>query len=316
MTNGPENASSPKGPSGPITDTTHSISGLTRRDFVKYAALATAALASGTAQMSGAESKGSRLVDVNVNLGQWPLRRLAGDDTAGLVTMLRSHGVLQAWAGTFDGLLHKDLIGANARLVEECRRRGQGLLLPFGSINPKLPEWEDALMQCARVHHMSGIRLHPNYHGYRLDDPAFKKLLSLATGLGLIVQLAVVMEDERMMHPLLRVEPVNTAPLADLVRETPGLRLVLVNALRTSRGPQLKKLIGAGNVFVEISMLEGAGGIGNLLQEVPVDRVLFGSHAPFFYFPAAQLKLQESPLSSEQLAAIRNKNAGQLLGDL
>jgi len=84
----------------------------------------------------------------------------------------------------------------------------------------------------------------------------------------LIVQLAVVMEDERMMHPLLRVEPVDIAPLDDLVAQTPGLQLVLLNALGKLRGQPLHDLIAAGEVYVEIAMLEGVGGVGNLLAQV------------------------------------------------
>jgi uncharacterized protein len=289
--------------------------GFTRREFVKLTVVATSAVAvlSVPTETSAAESGTRPLVDVNVNLGQWPPRRLPYDEPARFAAVLRSHGVKRAWAGAFDGLLHKDIAAVNARLADQCRAHGRGLFVPFGSINPKLPGWEDTLGNCARIHHMPGIRLHPNYHGYRLDDPAFKKLLAMSAKLGLIVQLALVMEDERMMHPLLRVEPVDTAPLAELVQQTPGLRLVLVNSLRTLRGEPLKKLLSAGSVFVEISMLEGVGGVGNLLDQVPVDRVLFGSHAPFFYLEAAQLKLKESPLSPVQLAAISGENAERLM---
>lgn len=255
----------------------------------------------------------SGLIDVNVSLSRWPLRRLRGDDTPALVSMLRQHGVAQAWAGSFDGLLHKDIAAVNARLADECRRHGRGLLLPFGSVNPKLPDWEGDLRRCAEEHQMPGIRLHPNYHGYKLDDADFARLLRLGAERRLIVQLALVMEDERMMHPLLRVEPVNTAPLVEVVRRTPGLRLVLVNALGILHAQPLHDLVAAGDVAVEISMLEGVGGVSKLLESVPPYRVLFGSHAPLFYFESALLKLKESALTGEQLRAVRRGNAQRLL---
>jgi predicted TIM-barrel fold metal-dependent hydrolase len=185
-------------------------------------------------------------------------------------------------------------------------------LLPFGSINPLLPDWEHELHRCKAVHDMPGIRLHPNYHGYKMDEPAFARLMKLATDLGLMVQLAISMEDERMMHPLLRVEPVDTAPLETLAKQTPGLRLVLLNALGKLHGPALLNLVKSGEVYVEISMLEGVGGISKLLNELPSERILFGSHAPLFYFESALLKLKESPLSPSHLRSIRWANASVL----
>ena len=287
---------------------------LERRDFLKMAAAATGAAALAGARTGQADDAApAGLIDVNTYLSRWPVRRVRGDDTAELVSMLRRHGVVQAWAGSFDGLLHRDLGGVNARLADECRRYGDGLLVPFGSIHPKLPGWEDDLRRCAEEHGMPGIRLHPNYHGYQLDDPDFAKLLWLAAQRGLLVQIALIMEDERMMHPLLRVEPTSVQALPGLLRQTPGLRIVLLNSQRVLRGPALANLLTAGEVFAETAMLEGVGGIADLLERVPLDRLLFGSYAPLFYFESALLKLQESPLTPEQLQAIRCGNAKRLL---
>lgn len=285
-----------------------------RREFLGLLAVTTAAVVSSESSVAPAEPEQlGGVIDVNVNLSRWPLRRLPCDQTEELVGKLRAHGVTQAWAGSFDGLLHRDLPGVNARLAADCRQHGRGLLLPFGSIDPTLPDWKEELRRCAEVHRMPGIRLHPNYHGYKLADARFARLLKLATQMKLVVQLALVMEDERMMNPVLRVEPVDTAPLTEIVRQTPGLRLVLVNALRTLRGAALHKLIEAGNVSVEFSMLEGVGGIERLLEYTPANRLLFGSHAPLFYFEAAELKLAESALTPEQLRLIRSENARRLL---
>jgi hypothetical protein len=91
------------------------------------------------------------------------------------------------------------------------------------------------------------------------------------------------------------------------------LKLVLVNALRTLRDQPLADLVAAGEVYVEISMLDGFAAVAGLLSRVPSSRVLFGSHAPLFYFESALLKLQESPFRDEELRAIRAENARRLL---
>src|SRR5207249_2425279 len=80
------------------------------------------------------------IVDTNVSLSRWPFRRLGGDETAQLVARLRQRQVAQAWAGSFDGIFHRDIAGVNARLANDCRAYGQAMLLPFGSVNPKLPD--------------------------------------------------------------------------------------------------------------------------------------------------------------------------------
>ena len=276
-----------------------------RRDFLKTAVVAAGAV---WLRSAAAAKPADALIDTNVYLSHWPLRRLPCDDTAKLVAKLRANGVTQAWAGSFDGLLHRDIAAVNARLADECRRHGGGLLVPFGSVNPKLPDWEDDLRRCVDEHRMPGIRLHPSYHGCKLDDPDFAKLLQLAAKRGLMVQIVHIMEDRRMMHPLLQVEPPDLKPLANLVKKTPSLRLELLNV----KLPPLD-LLKAGDVSVEIAMLEGVGGVGKLLAQMPAERVLFGSHAPLFYFESAALKLKESPLNEEQLRAISCANAQRLL---
>ena len=50
-----------------------------------------------------------------------------------------------------------------------------------------------------------------------------------------------------------------------------------------------------------------------MLAQVPLERVLFGSNAPQFYFESAEGKLRESALSEEQKAAITAGNAAKLL---
>jgi len=253
------------------------------------------------------------IVDTNVNLSRWPFRHLSGTEPAELVRDLRKHHITQCWVGSFDGIFHKDLSSANARLASECQTHGSGLLLPFGSVNPKLPDWQEDLRRCSEQHRMRGIRLHPNYHGYTLADPVFSELLNLAAARGLIVQLALCVEDERTQHPLVRVPPVDLAPLPDLIKAVPKLRIQLLNCYPQIRFNQLRSLATSGNVHFEISMAEGVGGVARWIDQLGLKRIMFGSHYPFFYLESALLKIQEAGLDQAQRTAIFEDNAKALL---
>jgi uncharacterized protein len=295
---------------------------LTRRDFLRATAAAGAVVSSGLAApaLDPAEASGypwpadrGGLIDVNVTLSHWPFRRLPLDETPKLVARLRLQGVTRACAGSFDSLFHKDISAVNAHLAEECRRHGRGLLIPFGALNPQLPDWEEDVRRCHEQFHMPGLRLYPNYHTYSLDDARFAKILDLAQARGLTVQLALSMEDERTQHSLVRVPHVNATPLLSLLPSRPNVRIVLLNWSRAVNGGLLPKLAQAGQVYFDIATVEGVGGITNLLKQVPAHRVVFGSHAPFFYFESARLKLKESILTEVELSAIRSANAQRLL---
>jgi hypothetical protein len=253
------------------------------------------------------------IIDTNVYLSRWPFRRLEGDEPAKLIAKLRQRNVVRAWTGSFDGLLHRDIAGVNIRLAEVCRTYGQSMLVPFGSVNPKLPDWQEDVRRCHEVHKMAGIRLHPNYHGYTLEDPAFAELLNLATARSLIVQLAYCMEDDRTQYPLMRVPPVDIAPLADVVRKTPGLRLELLNGTSHIRQKELRAALGAGDIYTEIAMIERVGGVGRFVQTIPLERVVFGSYYPYFDFESALFKMQESGLDEASQKALCEDNARRLM---
>ena len=69
----------------------------------------------------------------------------------------------------------------------------------------------------------------------------------------------------------------------------------------------------SGEVYFDFAMLEGVGAIPKLLKEIPSDRLLFGSHYPFFYFESALLKVQEAGLNESERRAIFEENAQLLI---
>src|SRR4051812_18609809 len=101
------------------------------------------------------------LIDVNIMLGQWPVRRAPCDHLGKLIKKLRAHNVAEAWAGHYDGLFQNDLTDVNNRLAEACTTRvpltppvpssnqnkpvspseAAPKLVPFGEISPLAPNW-------------------------------------------------------------------------------------------------------------------------------------------------------------------------------
>jgi hypothetical protein len=159
-----------------------------RRRFVKSSLLGAAAIslahtpgpAAETASASaGDRSRAPGIIDTNVNLFDWPFRALKYRDTKALVAKLRRHRIIEAWAGSFEALLAKDMNGVNTRLAAECREHGRRFLVPFGSVNLAWPDWEEDLRRCHEVHQMPGIRIYPGYQPFDLDHPGMRRLLGV-----------------------------------------------------------------------------------------------------------------------------------------
>lgn len=282
---------------------------------MKRRALLNSALMAGTFSLLAskdrtvaAEEPRLEIIDTNVSLFHWPFRRLPLDETDRLVKKLSSLGIGQAWAGSFEGVFQRDIRAVNQRLVSACA--AHDLLVPIGSINPELPGWEDDLRRCREDHHMPGIRLHPNYHGYSLADENFPRLLSLATNLKLFVQIAVALEDIRTQAANLQVADVDLTPLPEILKQHSAARLQILNW--KPRGAVPKALAEASGVYFDTARVEGTDGVAALLNIIPSERVMFGTHAPFLIPEASLIRVHESKLANDDLRSVLQGNANRI----
>jgi uncharacterized protein len=296
-----------------------------RRSFVKASLIpAVIPLASTLASTSaaGATPAGPDIVDCNVHLFEWPFRRLKYARPEALSAKLRKHRIAQAWAGSFEAVLHKQLDRSNRRLAEECHTRHGGMFVPIGCVNPAWSDWEEDLRRCHEQYRMPGVRLYPAYHGYALDHPQFAKLLAEAAKRDLLVQIALRLEDERVHHGATAIGAVDVSPLPDVLKQIPRAKVQLINAAGPLLGNNVSALVRQTQVTFDIAATEGNGGVGRLIEgknpsyrgAIPVERLVFGSHAPFFPCESALLKLFESPLSAGQLDELMRASARRLIG--
>lgn len=279
----------------------HHTGRMNRRNFLLSSS---AALAASSLRAADA----GKLTDCHVYLGASPFRSLEAENTDAFVKRMMQRGVTELWAGAFEGLLRRDVAGVNRQLADQCR--AHAILRPCGTVNLALPAWQDDVRRCAEEHGMRVIRLHPNYHGHALEAPAFRELLVLATKHRLVVQVVAQMEDERTQHPQVQVPAVDLAPLSGVMKEVENTRVMLLNA---NAAMVLKHLQNCPNLWLDFAMIEGVGGVENLLKTWPVEKLVFGSYAPAFYWESAALKMQESALTPAQALALRSENAKQLV---
>ena len=281
-----------------------------RRELLQSAATFGAASVLGSEAALAVDKTASPalIIDTNVSLFQWPFRRLPLDHPQALVKKFRSLGITEAWAGSFEGLLHRDVAGVNQRLADACR--AHPVLVPIGSVNLELPDWEGDLSTCMERHDMPGVRLHPNYHGYTLADPRVGQLLQRATSAGRFVQIAAAMEDVRTQHPMLQVQDVDLTPLPTLMQKNAGAAVQILN-LR-ARDPIREQLANTPGVFFDTARVDGTDSLKQLLRGDAPHRVLFGTHSPFLIPEAGLIRVAESDLEEGERRLLLSENARQL----
>src|SRR5437667_882851 len=242
-----------------------------RRSFLKNSLLG-AAVASLAKQQPSASQTAARnapvvsssqapgIIDTNVNLFSWPFRALKYCDTKALVAKLKKHRVIEAWAGSFEALLSKDMSGVNARLAAECLEHGPRFLIPFGSVNLAWPDWQEDVRRCHENYKMPGIRIYPGYQPFDLDHPGMESLVKMTSERGMILQVVFGLEDPRVHHPIINVGPVTFGPLLKVLNGTPNAKVQLLH-FAPNRGDDLAQFMMTTNTFIDISQLEGNGAV-------------------------------------------------------
>jgi predicted TIM-barrel fold metal-dependent hydrolase len=284
---------------------------LSRRTVLKASAAAAGVGLIGSKAFSVEAGPAHDFVDTLVFLEEFPFRHVTDGNTNELAVRLRRAGVSQAWAGTFDGLLHKDLAGANERLANACRSDGDGLFLPFGAINIALPDWEEDVRRCHEVHGMRGVRLHPSYHGYSLNDPRFVRLLEACSRRRLIVQIVPWIEDERHVYLQLPQSPLDLKLLTRVAPQYPNLPIVVYGNGHVAEAAIAAELLQSPNVSFGLALPDKEESAATIRQFA--DRLVVASWAPLHDLTPVENLLQGAGLGASQLNDVRAGRARRLL---
>lgn len=294
-----------------------------RRQFLSRTVAATAGCGIvGRGIVADAAAKSAKeeinsLVDTHVYLGDWPHAHLNSEAPRELVASLRQHKVTQAWVGSFEGLFHKDIAAINSRLADSCSRHGDGMLIPFGTVNPTLPDWEDDLRRCHEKHHMPGIRLYPGYHGYALADSRFAELLSLAAKAKLIVQLVVWLDDAKHRWLTPATDNADLKPTAVQVAQDGQSHATHPHLMILGSRPE--DISSWNSAFSQADISFDVSRFAASSKQVDYDvfssseRIVFGSGTPLRSLQSLSNLLAESDITDDRRQAIVHKLAAKLV---
>ncbi len=252
------------------------------------------------------------IIDVNAFCGHWPFERLPRAEPGALAKRLRQCGIGKALVSPLEGIFYKSPQDANEAMFEAIRRHPN--LLPVAVVDPTGPCWRKHMARNVKVHGARAVKLHPNYHGYTLDQAPARELLESAAALKVPVIVQLQMEDARAQHSLARMPPVD--PAQALKALPPDLAVpVILGGLKLSDLIRLSQPISAHpRLYVEISWFDRMDCMAAALETIPADRLLFATHQPLFYPECALAKVREGQLSPRLENAVFFANARRLFG--
>lgn len=191
-------------------------------------------------------------------------------------------------------------------------REHPGSVVAFGALHPGYGKWEEELARL-RAAGIRGIKLHPDFQGFRLDDPRLWPIFEAA-------QEDFIFEIHVGDHMDPQAAPSCPYKLAAIADAFPRLRLIgahfagyrmWAHSLRALAGRWRENLwldTSSTTPFATERLLRA------LLAAFPRDRLLFGTDWPLYDPPKEAARLQAlGGLSDAELEGIMG-NAASLLG--
>jgi len=256
------------------------------------------------------------IVDVNAYLGDFAFRRLRHNTAESLLELMDSKHIDKALVSSASAITYRNAHAGNEELAEQVRDYSDRLI-PLAVINPFYAGWQDDLKICHEQFGMKGLRLYPKWHNYELSSPCCRQLVDAAAERGMVITIPIRVEDNRQRSWLLNIPDIPLDEIVELLKAHPKAKFILVNGLGYTRSPLGRKDNGLpSNYAIELSRLSAtlANELGQLIENIGADHVMFGTGMPFKYPDAALVKMEILDASEADKEKIRSKNAINWLG--
>jgi len=219
-----------------------------------------------------------------------------------LLSEMSADGIGHSYVTDLGSAYLKDPTEANFVFVEKCRNYADRLT-PLPVIDLSVNTFEKDIRELHDVFGIKGVRIAPNYHGYRLDADLSRRLVGLLSELRLMLFVAKELEDVRFQPACLGARALTLPDLEPLLGKKGELKIILNNFGPAEIAEQLPPY--AVNVFFDVAAFGGSFyAMERLMEERSPSQFVFGSHLPFLYRAAALNNLRNSLLCPADVEAI------------
>lgn len=252
-------------------------------------------------------------IDVNVFLGSYPFRRVPGTTPLAVLAAMDRVSITQAWVSHLPSLFWKDPTEGNTWLYDVCEKEPR--FRPVPSVQPELAGWRETLAE-ARRRKAVAVRCDPQFLGLDPTGTAVKDLVTACGESGLLLLMAVKLEDLRQRHPNDVAPDLPPSAVRALIRHHPAVRLVVTHA---DRGFMEEVHFGstpdeAGRIWWDICWIWGPpeDHLATLVRTMGAGRFLFGTGMPLRIPENGPAKLDLSNLAESDRGMIEQGNAHTL----
>lgn len=185
-------------------------------------------------------------------------------------------------------------------------------LIMFGSVHPDAEDFEDEIERIKDLG-LKGIKLHPDYQGFLVDDPKLDELYDCIaqSGLPLVLHAGLDCISPELIH----CPPAKSAKLLD---RHPKLRVILAHLGGHEQWEQVQEQLAGreGELYLDTSFTAACpdGLMTDIIRKHGADRILFGSDCPWESAAKIAEKLLRLPLTDDEREMIFSGNAVRLLG--
>ena len=185
-------------------------------------------------------------------------------------------------------------------------------LRAFGTLHPGQPEVEwQAEIDRLREGGVLGVKMHPDYQEFYVDDPAIVPLCRALADAGLLLLLHAGID---IGYP----EPVHCPPprLARLLDALPDLRIIAAHMGGYRQWDEVEVYLLGRDLYLDTCYSQeelGDERMTSLMRAHGIKRILFGTDSPWIDQTAAVAGIQTLPLTAEEQHAVLGDNARCLL---